>query len=332
VQLGSTLTTMVIWPLPNDPIARRVLLMHESWHRVQVRIGLPMSNPPNPQLSTADGRYWLQLEWEALASAVVSSGRARADAVDDALSFRAARFAEFPGAMATENSLMMNEGLAEYTGVALGTLPAQRPVRVVEELGSGRARASFERSFAYASGPAYGYLLDVAAPRWRAHLTPRSDLGALLASAYHVVPARAHALLAVARYDDGALRVAEDVRGVETARRVAEARRQFVDGPVLRIVLNGAQFTFDPNRVTGLQADGAIYGSFNASGWFGTLDAPDGALVSSDFSTIAVPTTPTGAPADGATWKLQLAPGCVLAADARPGDHTIACASPVPHP
>src|SRR5690606_33233318 len=37
--------------------------------------------------------------------------------------------------------------------------------------------------FGYASGPAYGRLLDGAAPGWREGLEPDSDLGALLGAA-----------------------------------------------------------------------------------------------------------------------------------------------------
>src|SRR5579884_1947831 len=32
---------MVVWPLPQNPEDRRVLLMHESWHRVQSQLGFP---------------------------------------------------------------------------------------------------------------------------------------------------------------------------------------------------------------------------------------------------------------------------------------------------
>ncbi len=55
-----------MWPLPEDDDARQVLVMHESWHRVQEQIGLPASNPSNGHLNTFDGRLWLQLEWRAL--------------------------------------------------------------------------------------------------------------------------------------------------------------------------------------------------------------------------------------------------------------------------
>ena len=60
---------------------------------------------------------------------------------------------------------MLNEGLAEDTGIALTTQPRDRAARAVEAIASGRRRASFVRSFAYASGPGYGALLDAAARR-----------------------------------------------------------------------------------------------------------------------------------------------------------------------
>ena len=62
--------SMVVWPLPDDPIARGILVMHESWHRMQDSVGLPAANPPNDHLDTADGRFWL--------AAGVARARARA--------------------------------------------------------------------------------------------------------------------------------------------------------------------------------------------------------------------------------------------------------------
>lgn len=55
---------MLRWPLPEDSAARRVLMMHESWHRVQGRIGLAPSAPANSHLDTLDGRYMdLLIAW-----------------------------------------------------------------------------------------------------------------------------------------------------------------------------------------------------------------------------------------------------------------------------
>ncbi len=50
----------------------------------------------NEHLDTVEGRYWLRLEWRALARALRESGDARVLAVREALAFRQARHARFP--------------------------------------------------------------------------------------------------------------------------------------------------------------------------------------------------------------------------------------------
>jgi len=317
--------SMVMWPLPNDPIERRILVVHESWHRIQDQLRLPMANPSNDHLETADGRYWLELEWRALARAATMTGTARRTAVADALAFRAARFRRFPGAAATENALMINEGLAEYTGVALTTPAADRAVRVVERLLSGRQRSSFVRSFAYASGPAYGTLLDWAAPGWRRGLRGGADLGALLARAYGVEADASAASRRATVYDDGSLRFVEDARAARIAARISRYRAQFVDGPVLRIPLRDAQYSFDPNYVTPVPGAGSVFGNFDLRGWFGELEAPDGALLTPEPVTAVVAAPPNLTTTSTAAWKLTLAPGCTLVPDTRPGDVTVRC-------
>src|ERR1700690_3915736 len=69
--------TMVVWPLPQDAYARHVILVHESWHRVQKGLGFPMTAPSNAHLDTSGGRTLLQLEWRALAVALQTHGNAR---------------------------------------------------------------------------------------------------------------------------------------------------------------------------------------------------------------------------------------------------------------
>ncbi|MGH9423271.1 MAG: hypothetical protein ACRD3J_25070 [Thermoanaerobaculia bacterium] len=59
--------TMIAGPLPDDPFARKMLLAHESFHRIQKGIGFPQAEAANAHLDSVDGRYWLQLEWRALA-------------------------------------------------------------------------------------------------------------------------------------------------------------------------------------------------------------------------------------------------------------------------
>jgi hypothetical protein len=101
--------TMVVGPLPDDAFARKMLLAHESFHRIQQSLGFPVAGPANTHLDSIDGRYWLQLEWRALAKALTGDRQA----VRDALVFRARRRSLFPNAAKDERELEMHEGLAE---------------------------------------------------------------------------------------------------------------------------------------------------------------------------------------------------------------------------
>ena len=70
-------------------------------------------------LDSVDGRYWMRLEWRALARALRESGEPRALAIREALAFRQARHTRYPDKVETERALDINEGLASYTGTVL---------------------------------------------------------------------------------------------------------------------------------------------------------------------------------------------------------------------
>ncbi len=95
--------TMVRWPLPEHPLERDTLVIHESFHRIQDELGLGGPDTSNDHLDTQDGRLWLQLEWRALRTALLQQKDARKKATMDALLFRAYRrslFKERGGARA----------------------------------------------------------------------------------------------------------------------------------------------------------------------------------------------------------------------------------------
>ena len=89
---------MVMGPLPESALERRVLLTHEAWHRIQALIGLAAAGSENRHLESERGRYLLRLELRALARAMTTRGQTRWRATEDALLFRAARLRAFEGA------------------------------------------------------------------------------------------------------------------------------------------------------------------------------------------------------------------------------------------
>jgi hypothetical protein len=205
--------TMLMWPtIPTDTNDRRVTFAHELFHRIQPALGLMAPDSPNLQLDTAEGRLWLQLEWRALAAALVEAGPAQAQAIRDALAFRSHRHGLFPGSAQTEASLEIAEGVPEYTGTIAGE-PDRDSARwrAIGKLTSPDQSVTFVRSFAYTSGPPYGLLLDQRLSGWRTKLSTQSDLSALLASTlppHAALSAEARA----SRYGAAAIRIAEAER------------------------------------------------------------------------------------------------------------------------
>src|SRR5271165_5577948 len=180
--------TLVTWPLPEHRRDRVRLMAHESFHRVEPQLGIqPAGDVLNSQLDTRDGRTWLQLEFRALERALWANGLERRDAIGDALYFRAYRHSLFPGSGPRESALEMNEGLAEYTGVMLASQSTGEAMGLAEvTLPLAPERSSFVRTFAYVTGPSYGYLLDQSGQSWRSKLQAGSDLSQILAAAYQI--------------------------------------------------------------------------------------------------------------------------------------------------
>ncbi|HEY2829245.1 MAG TPA: hypothetical protein VGJ88_03950, partial [Thermoanaerobaculia bacterium] len=253
--------TMVMWGAVSPvSVARRRLILHECFHRIQDTLGLPATNASNPHLDMLDGRYWYLLELRAL-SAALKDEKGRPQAIADALAFRAKRRSLFADAAANERALEANEGVAEYTGFALrGTGPEETRLAIARRLDGTDRGESFVRSFAYSTGPAYGLLLDVASPGWRSGFHKESDFAELLGAAAKVTPSPDVAARSAA-YGGATLRAEEETRAKEQAEKVAKYRARLVDGPVIEISLDGAQYGFDPYTVVALGDDGTVYPS-----------------------------------------------------------------------
>jgi len=313
---------MIMLPVPADTFDRVTLVMHEVFHREQDSLGLGSMDLPNNQLDELNGRVWLRFELQALAAALdaLASGDASARAhTEDALLFRARRHQIYPLADSLERSLEIQEGLAEYTGERLAmTYTGETAHRVARKVRDFQANPTYVRSFAYATGPALGVLLDHFAPGWRTRVREVRDPARMLATgiALHLPNDLARdAERRARRYDYVTVMREEAARDSTRRRAMATYRAQLVDGPTLTFTQPWLGRNFNPQTLVGFDIRNTIYptGTFN-SVW-GKLEVTNGgALLSNDQATLRV-RAPSSVPdvdaraLHGDGWTLELAPG-----------------------
>ena len=322
--------TMVLWPVSEFRQARERLLLHECFHRLQEKLGLPARDAVNAHLDTLNGRIWIQMEWRALERALRESGPARKAAIADALLFRAYRRSLFADSAGNENALELNEGLSEYTGVKLSSADVgETAVRANLILRQARNNPTFARSFAYVSGPAYGVLLDLSGRPWRTGLSPKADLGVLLQQRFglRVRASDAAARAAVSRYEGEEIITVETQQDERRKQQIAEARKKFFDGPILLLPLSAdVSYTFNPNNVIGIDAGNTVYPAMRMVDEWGVLTVTNGAMLergATGFLTRARVTAPSDVsarPLKGEGWSLELATGWELVPGERSGD------------
>ena len=307
------------------PSRRKELFLHELFHGVQPRLGLAVPAEASEHLDAADGRYWLRLEWRALARALRESGGQRNLAVRDALAFRQARRTLYPARVEGERAQEITEGLAAYTGTVLAAeSAADATAGVLDLLAKGETGESFVRTFAYMSGPAYGLLLDASSPGWTRSVRGTDDLATLVMRALAVEPA-SDATASAARYGGAELRASEQQREQQRAERIAELRRRFVDGPVL-VFPGGGGTASDSRGAVVIPGVGTVYfHAFRSSGAWGTLEAEKGVLVASDGRSrrVPAPVRRDDVTFAGDGWTFKAAAGWVVREGPRRGDYEV---------
>jgi hypothetical protein len=333
VQWGGVTWGAYIWDdvVNRTPRDRRELFLHELFHGIQPRLGIGALGAPGlatEHLDAVDGRYWLRLEWRALARALGESDDERHLALRDALAFRQARRMLYPAGFEDERAQEITEGLAAYTGTVLAAeSPADAAVGAIALLTGMEAaarEASFVRTFAYVSGPAYGLLLDGSSPGWRRRLRGTDNLATLVMTALALEPA-ADASASAARHGGAEILASEQKREHDRQERLAELRRRFVEGPVLQIPGGGSGMS-DSRGAVVIPGVGTVYfGSYRASGNWGTLVAEKGVLDGSDGRArrVPAPVRRDDGTLAGDGWTFKVAPGWVVREGTRRGDYEV---------
>ena len=324
------------WPMREDTDMRHVTLMHENFHRIEAAdLGIRVEEGDNRHLDTLEGRFLMEIEWRALATALkATTPDARRTAISDATLFRRERYLLFPAAENNEAVLENNEGIYEYTGVRLGLpTPAQQISYALRDLSSYVETPSLVRSFAYATGPAWGLLLDEMEPTWRKQFLADEHTKAVvrgldqrLVAAMHL-PAPDLNQLAIreAVYDpNGSLRAHELARENDRRKKAAAYQATLVEGPVLVLPLHHSDYQFKPGTLVALPS-GTVYPTMTLTDDWGTLTVTSGGLLLRDELHIATVSLKAFdmKTMHGEGYDLKLNQGWEVSAGKRPGDLVI---------
>lgn len=312
---------VVMLPLPEDAAARRVLMAHESFHRIQRVLGVSAREGDNGHLDAKEGRIYLRLEMAALKAALqaVEQSRPWQPMAGDALAYRAARLAAYPGTAQSEGALLANEGLAEYTGVLIGAAD-QKFDFAIQRLETGALRPSLIRSFGYVVGPAYGLLLDRTGREWREAAFAGTPIPDLLQNA---LGARSQRRPNMQAYDSAAIIAEETKRDLEIQQRRKALTAQLVDGPTVTFPSQEMQIEFDSNTLFSLGSEGTVYSrEFNVRDGWGELQGTGDVLISRgwDLARVPGPATISGNELSGPGWTAKIHPGYSLVPGNRSGD------------
>jgi hypothetical protein len=305
------------------PRARREFMLHELFHRIQPDLGLLTLSGQNAHLDTVEGRIWLRLEWRALSRALDQSGEDRKRTLSDAAAFRLKRRSQFTNAAESERVEEIREGLAQYTGiVATADSHADAVASTIEHLAAAEGHETFLQQ-SYATGTAYGILLDDASADWRRRVRGDSDLGQMLMAALEIRPA-ADAVEASARYGGTEIRAAEKTRDQQHKARILELRNRFVDGSGL-LVPSGGGASFNAVGATPIPGAGTVYVMpYRTSSVWGTLEATKGVLINEDGTRrLPGPVRIDGTTLTGDGWTVTVAHGWAVHSGPRTGDYQI---------
>ncbi len=193
----------------------------------------------------------------------------------------------------------------------------------IRDLSAFVSAPTFVRSFAYATGPAYGLMLDQTDPGWCTKLEDGLRFDERLARAMKLeTPANETVKERAARYGDGTLRTNEVKRDEERRARLASYKARLVDGPVLSFPLNHSNYQFNPQTLVPLEGFGTIYPTMRLVDDWGALEVDHGGVLVRDKPQIAtvsaVGVNPSDTSGDG--WQLKLNPGWEVRRGERPND------------
>lgn len=307
---------MIMLPLATNRQDRINLLAHELFHVAQPALGFALHNPNNNHLDQKNGRVYLRMELEALQKAVQSTAKKELKKhLTNAMIFRKYRHQLYPGADSTENLLEMNEGIAEFTGVAISRrAEEQLKNHFIKELNNFLINPTFVRSFAYQTIPVYGYLLYRTNKNWNKTITSQTNLTAYFAQAFHInIPIDLQKAVEElsGSYQGKLILQQETEREEKTKKMIATYKLKFIEQAHFEIQFSKMNVSFDPRNIVPIADQGTVYPKIRVTDLWGILTVENGALMAAGWDKISItlPTMIEGKKITGDGWLLELNDG-----------------------
>jgi len=303
---------MVKLPLPEDKASRGSLIFHELFHRIQPKIGFDsLYQKDNKHLDTYIGRVLLKLELETLKTALdAKNNNSLKLHLSNALTFRSLRQSNNKKKEA-ENSLEINEGLAEYTGAMFsGRNNEEMKNHFKSNIDKFYKNETFVRSFAYQTIPVYGYLLTNSKKNWHKEINKYTNLTDYFIASFEAdVSKKTYQQVASNdQYRLEEIEKNETIRENEKLKKLKDYKETFLQKPTLQINFIKMSISFNPNNISPLENFGTVYPTLRVTDNWGVLTVTKGALLSSNWSNVIVtePQKISNIIVEGDGWKLEL--------------------------
>lgn len=283
-------------------------IIHELFHKMHFSVTDSLTADAITYLDDFEDRLYLKSEFVALKNALkLMNTNADEDSIktfiNDAFIFRKIRHSKYSEYLKKEIELETVEGLAVYTEIKLSKIP-NKYLLAIEEIEKRSKALSLARSFAYATGGAYGIILDYLGIEWRTGLGNRKKYNFLNLYEDFVLKSEINTneiilKQAQQRNDFKQLEKEETARKEENEKNSKYYNQILFEQPTLRInIKKGYGMTFDMNSIFGLKGKGTVY--TNLSGidikneHFGNFKLKSeigkgGAFIPDDFSFIIFP-------------------------------------------
>lgn len=312
IQWSGKRWAMIMLPLPEQKQARLNLITHELFHQVQPEIGFGnLGEKSNAHLDTYDGRLLLRLELQALVQAVQTTDQERSNHIANALRFRKERQTSDEIKKA-ENSLELNEGLAEYTGAIMsGRTPDETKAHFKNSVELFYQNQTFVRSFAYQTVPMYGYLLSQTNNSWQQKVTRDTNLTDYFENAFSLeidITPTVETIAQANNYQFEQIQKEEQQRETERLEVIGGYKNRLLQKPTLKLIFEKMQISFDPRNIIPIDDIGTVYPTLRVTDNWGILTVENGALLSANWSNVIVsePTSISDNLVKGDGWTLEL--------------------------